>query len=155
MLIQEKYLYSDNYPLNNGLSIKHPKVKEVIEFGEEQYNTLVSIFLVYPVDLIVELYDLGFPDFEVFSQYDIFLLYYRSNVDLYSEAIKFFLGDVKLVPAQNKETKEVVLFDAEKDFVFDLTSYMIMSNFIRTIHHIPEDKSKLSSESNMTSQAAT
>lgn len=108
---------------------------------------MISIFLVYPVDLIVELDDLGFPDFEVFSQYDIFMMLYQQNELVYRELIKFLLGDVNLSAVKNVETDEILLYDEEKDIKFDLTSYMILSKFIRTIHGIPEDVSKLAKKS--------
>jgi len=154
MLINKSLLYDELYPLNDNQEIKHPAVHEVISFGELDYYSLINLFLVYPIDIIVELYEMVgksyksfFEYYEKLTQYDIFIMLYGSNTELYNKLIKFFLGDVDFVLAQHKDTQDIILYDDQKDIVFDLTSFMIMSNFIRTIHHIPNDPSKTAKKS--------
>jgi hypothetical protein len=154
MLIQEHLLYEDFYPINETLSIKHPTIKDVITFKESNYNALINIFLVYPIDLIAELYEMGFENYDEFfeyydalTQYDIFMMFYHSKTDLFRDLIKFFLGDVDLLPAHNSVTNEYILYDQTKNIVFDITAFMVMSSFIKKVHHIKEDRSKTAKKS--------
>jgi hypothetical protein len=61
--------------------------------------------------------------------------------------MKFLFGDLNLIPHTKTDTQEVVLYDEEKNVVFDLTSFLLTSAFIKLLHGIPENKSKLAKKS--------
>ena len=55
------------------LTIKHPKISDVIEFGETFVFSAINIFTLKPSDLMVELYDSGI-DYRTAKPYDVFVM---------------------------------------------------------------------------------
>lgn len=163
MLIDKSRLYDDTYPLNNELKIRNPSVQNVLDFGEPDYQALIHLFLVHPVDIIVEIfmmcdedYDRFFEFFDSCTQYDIFIMFYRMDTDRYNKLMQFFFDEeeeIAFAVAERNDTKEIVLYDEKRNAVFDLTSFMIMSHFIKTIHNIPEDPHKTAKKSNSLKKA--
>ena len=90
MIEEIKLLRGDSYKINDKLTIKHPTIKEIVEYGEENYFRLINLFCLKPYDLIVQLYDAGV-DYADMTNYDLFLLLYI--IDFYKEDIKWLIGD--------------------------------------------------------------
>ena len=55
------------------LTVKHPKISDVIELGESFVFSAINIFTLKPSDLMVELYDSGI-DYRNAKPYDIFIM---------------------------------------------------------------------------------
>lgn len=55
------------------LTVKHPKISDVIELGESFVFSAINIFTLKPSDLMVELYDSGI-DYRTAKPYDIFIM---------------------------------------------------------------------------------
>ena len=55
------------------LTVKHPKISDVIELGEGFVFSAINIFTLKPSDLMVELYDSGI-DYRTAKPYDIFIM---------------------------------------------------------------------------------
>lgn len=55
------------------LTVKHPKISDVIEFGENFVFSAINIFTLKPSDLMVELYDSGI-DYRTAKPYDVFVM---------------------------------------------------------------------------------
>lgn len=55
------------------LTVKHPKISDVIELGEGFVFSAINIFTLKPSDLMVELYDSGI-DYRTEKPYDIFIM---------------------------------------------------------------------------------
>lgn len=56
-----------------GLTVKHPKISDVIELGESFVFSAINLFTLKPSDLMVELYDSGI-DYRTSKSYDVFIL---------------------------------------------------------------------------------
>lgn len=55
------------------LTVRHPKISDVIELGESFVFSAINIFTLKPSDLMVELYDSGI-DYRNAKPYDIFIM---------------------------------------------------------------------------------
>ena len=55
------------------LTVRHPKISDVIELGESFVFSAINIFTLKPSDLMVELYDSGI-DYRNTKPYDVFIL---------------------------------------------------------------------------------
>lgn len=61
-------------PLTLGdLTVRHPKISDVLELGESFVFSAINIFTLKPSDLMVELYDSGM-DYRKVKPYDVFIL---------------------------------------------------------------------------------
>ena len=116
MLNELEYLYHkiQDYQITPFLSIKHPTYKQIVEYGEEKYITLLYTLCLTPDDFKSELFDLGHDWQEVdfttwFYIYAIPLLKnQRDNI--------IFTSDITMYQLyENKETKEIVLYNEMLD----------------------------------------
>ena len=55
------------------LTVRHPKISDVIELGESFVFSAINIFTLKPSDLMVELYDSGI-DYRNVKPYDVFIM---------------------------------------------------------------------------------
>lgn len=62
------------------LTVRHPKISDVIELGESFVFSAISIFTLKPSDLMVELYDSGI-DYRNTKPYDVFILLCGETLD--------------------------------------------------------------------------
>ena len=65
-------LYKKEYSVNDYIHVVIPTVGQVVD-NEDLYYTMVTAFTAMPIDLMVQLDDLGI-DFEDLTDYDLFLL---------------------------------------------------------------------------------
>lgn len=56
-----------------GISFIHPTIRNVLEYGEENFVSAINLFLLKPSDLMVQLDDMDI-NYEELEQYDIFSL---------------------------------------------------------------------------------
>ena len=62
------------------LTVRHPKISDVIELGESFVFSAINIFTLKPSDLMVELYDSGI-DYRNAKPYDVFILLCGETLD--------------------------------------------------------------------------
>lgn len=142
--IDELLLQSgEDYVTSNGITIHHPTLKEIKDFGESKYSSIINPFMSKPYDYMVELED-GGVNYLTLTNYDIFLMLY-SHIN--SEDMKFLLGDYDFRQIINDDTGEVILYDHASDKVIDRFIYEQISSFIRKIYgvsdkppHVPNSK---------------
>ena len=64
----------------SNLTVRHPKISDVIELGESFVFSAINIFTLKPSDLMVELYDSGI-DYRNTKPYDVFILLCGETLD--------------------------------------------------------------------------
>ena len=62
------------------LTVRHPKISDVIELGESFVFSAINLFTLKPSDLMVELYDSGI-DYRNTKPYDVFILLCGETLD--------------------------------------------------------------------------
>ena len=65
-------LYKQEYAINEHIRIQIPTVGEVLD-NEDDYYTMVTMLTAMPVDMMVQLDDIGV-DFTAINEYELFLI---------------------------------------------------------------------------------
>jgi len=138
-VFDELRLFRGNpFVINDHLSIRHPTLGEICDYGEREYYSLVSLIVSTPSDLKVQLFDSGI-DYESISEFDLFLsLYPMFSI----EKTGILFGDFdfkKLSHAINLDTQEIILKDRENGFVFDKAIYEMMVTYLRKLHGLKKN----------------
>lgn len=130
-------LYKREYPINNDISIVIPTVGEILD-NEDSYYTLVSILTAMPIDMMVQLDDIGI-DFSEINEYDLFLLLFQS---IREQDTRLVFGDLDLKAfemAVNEENGNYVMIDRKHDIVIDRLVHEQIADALRKIHHLEKD----------------
>ena len=69
-------LYQKDYPINDYIRVMIPTVGEVLE-NEDNYYSMVSMLTAMPIDMMVQLDDIGI-DFTTINEWELFLLLFNS-----------------------------------------------------------------------------
>ena len=130
-------LYQDRFPVTDKISVMIPKVGDVLNH-EEDYYALLSMLTSMPIDMMVQLDDIGV-DFTTITDYDLFLILFNGIKDKDSSLIFGDLDLSKFELAQNTETDMMVVLDRENDIVIDRLVHAKITNVLRHIHGLKKD----------------
>lgn len=137
-------LYKRSIPVNDQIKIVIPTLREILE-DEDKYYALISIFTAMPIDFMVELDDVGI-DFSQINEWELFVLLFpgimNDDVSLIFDGLDLTLFE----RAINTENEQLVLIDREHDIVIDRGVLSQIASWLRTIHHLTQDKRKAGNE---------
>lgn len=116
-----------------------PTIKQIVEFGEQQYYSIVHTLASTPSDFKAPLWDMKL-DWEEITDFQFFIMLTQS---LPQDKTKLLLGDVdlskmKLYPHPENED-EVILADKENGFIIDEYIYLKMAEYIRQMHGLKKN----------------
>lgn len=116
-----------------------PTIKQIVEFGEQQYYSVVHTLAATPSDFKAPLWDMKL-DWEEITDFQFFIMLTQS---LPQDKTKLLLGDVdlskmKLYPHPENED-EVILADKENGFIIDEYIYLKMAEYIRQMHDLKKN----------------
>lgn len=140
----ENMLFKRDVPINEYIAIKIPTVEEVVN-NEQDYYTMVSMLTAMPIDLMVQLDDMGI-DYTTIDEYELFLLLFNG---LKGQDTTLIFGDLDLTKfriASNTENGEIVLVDKDNDYVIDRGIYLMIARMLRKIHHLEKNVRKPANE---------
>ena len=101
------FLYRKEYSVNDRIHVVIPTVGDILE-DEDAYYGMVTAFTAMPIDLMVQLDDLGI-DFTELTDYDVFLLLFNGIRESDSSLIFRDLNLSDYTIAQNPETGDMFL----------------------------------------------
>lgn len=130
-------LYKREYKITDRISIMIPTVGEILG-NEDAYYGMVSMLTAMPIDMMVQLDDLGI-DFTEINDYDLFLLLFSG---LRSQDTSMIFGDLDLSKfelASREDTNDIVLIDRENDIVIDRVIQREIAATLRKIHHLEKN----------------
>lgn len=133
-------LYKDSYPVNDKISIYIPTVEEVLQCEDEYYG-MVSALTAMPIDLIMQLDEMGL-DFTTMTEYDLFLLLFKGLQTQDSHLIFGNLDLKKFSIGVNTDTNEVVLVNQEDDIIINRAVQGKIAATLRKIHRIEKNHRK-------------
>lgn len=160
------WLYAREVVINDKLTVCIPTVAEIIESEKKYYSyyDAVKTLVATPLDYMVQLDDAGV-DFNTLSQYDLFLILFRSikerislqnNDNSIKECEKIdpsvfrmifknidFLSLNLGVDLQNKAP---VLINDKNEVIIDRSVYRKICQFLHYIHYIQPDRRKAGNE---------
>ena len=130
-------LYKREFPLEGEVVMYIPTVGEILE-DEDAYYDALSVFTAMPIDMMVQLDDLGI-DFSTIDEWDLFLILFGTIKDADTSLIFKNLNWDNFQIAMNPKTSEMVLLDKQSGFVFDRYVHCRVADFLRKLHHLDKD----------------
>lgn len=121
--------------INDYVSIYSPKLKDIIEFGEQRYFSMIYSLTSIPSDMKSQLFDMGI-DYEEISDFELFFLLTRG---LKADDTALLLGDLDLSQMEwgyNNESQTHCMINATTGAVIDELAYAKMMLYLRTMHNI-------------------
>lgn len=131
-------LYTREYEINEDIHIVIPKLEEILPVEDEYYN-LITLLTAMPIDLMVQLDDIGI-DFTQINEWDLFLLSFEGikNSDTHLVFGDLDLGKFEL--AMNESNGQVVLVDSETGVTIDRAILNHIASILRKIHHLEKNR---------------
>lgn len=117
------------------IKIRMPTIREIIEFGEKKYFSIVYIFASTSSDYKAQLDDQGL-DWQEVSDYDMFLRLFMAIRD---NDLSILFGDTDMkhfILAKDNKTGQLVYHNPITDAKIDRTSYELISGYICEMHSI-------------------
>lgn len=146
MHVDELQLYlGDDYVINDKIAVKQPTIRQIANFGEEDFFSTVYTITAIPSDLKSQLWDQGL-DWMKVDDFELFLMLSRT---LSPERTHLLFGDfdfTKLIPMRNSENGDIVLRDKEKDITIDKMVYLKIVNYLRKAFNITPKIEKAANE---------
>lgn len=130
-------LYKDRFPINDYIQITIPTVGDVLD-NEEEYYSQLSILTSMPIDMMVQLDDIGV-DFSTISEYDLFIILFPGLKERDTSLIFGDLDLSKFEMAEDMKTGMAVLLDRKHDIVIDRPVQAKIANVLRNIHGLTKD----------------
>lgn len=133
-------LYKQEYAINEHIRIQIPTVGEVLD-NEDDYYTMVTMLTAMPVDMMVQLDDIGV-DFTAINEYELFLILFNALKDKDTSLI---FGELDLKPfrsAVNPQNNTIVLRNKETGVVIDRGIQGQVASVLRKIHNLKRNNRK-------------
>ena len=130
-------LYSNELKINDKISIQIPYVRDIINDIDGYYH-LVSLVVATPIDMMVQLDDLGI-DFTTISEWELFCMLFN---ELKNKDHSIIFGTLNLKDydiALNSETGGVVIKNKFTNDIIDRVTYARMANALRKILNIEKN----------------
>ena len=134
-----KLYFGEPFSVSDQIHIECPTIKQIVEFGEQEYYSVVHTLCSTSSDFKSVLWDMGL-DWEEISDFDMFIMLAPS---LTQDKTKLLLGDVdlskmKVYPHPENEG-EVILADKESGIVIDSYIQAKLSEYIRQMHGLTKN----------------
>lgn len=137
--------FGDDYVINDKIKIKNPTLKEIREFGEKKYYSLIFNLTCIPSDLKSYLDDIGLNYMQV-DDFELFMLLTKS-LTLDKTCILFDDIDfTKFEIVKDIENEQLVMYNFENDIKIDFLIYHKIVSYLRLIHNIKPVVEKAANE---------
>lgn len=133
MIGELSLLRGDPFKVNDYITVLHPTLGQIADFGEQAYLSIIQRLCATPADFLLSLHDIGV-DYEEITDFQLFLLFYPT---MPPDETHIVLGDVDLTkysPEINSQNGEVILVNRETDSVIDSAIHTQITNYIRRIN---------------------
>lgn len=146
MYIDELQVYMGRpYKVNKYITLYHPTIGEIVNYGEREYYSMVTTLVATPSDMMSELDDMG-KNFMEFDAFDLFIMLCRG---FSKEQTSILFGDLdftKLGLYTDQKTGEQVLYNEEDNILIDKLAYLKICKYLRLIHNLKENRDKAANE---------
>lgn len=133
-------LYKKEYAINQFINVRIPTVGEILDCEDEYYG-VVSILTAMPIDMMVQLDDIGV-DFTSINEWELFLLLFGT---LKERDTSLVFGNLDLKPFQtaiNPQNNHVILVNKETGARIDRALHGQIASTLRKIHHLERNNRK-------------
>ena len=138
--IQSLIYTGEDIKINKHITIKHPKVKEILDYGEDRYWNLIYHLTSTSYAFRVALYDDG-KDYEEVSDFEIFIkmilnVFTKEDLSIIFKGIDYTIQDLYL----NTNTNQIVL--SKDGVMIDEAIYKIIVDILREMHLLKREYKK-------------
>lgn len=139
----QNFLYKNAVDITEHISIVIPDVGYVVD-NEDDYFSMVTMLTAMPIDMMVQLDDIGI-DFSTINEYELFLLLFQGLVDRDTSMI---FGDLDLSKfrAAVDENDNLFIVDEESGARIDRVVYGQIASTLRKIHFLEKNIKKPGNE---------
>lgn len=133
-------LYKSEFEINDNIKIRIPTIGQILD-DEDAYYGLVSMLTAMPIDMMVQLDDVGI-DFTSIDEYELFLLLFEI---IKGQDTSLVFGDLDLKSFQaavNEQNGNLVLVNSSTGVVIDRALHGRIADALRKIHHLEKDNRK-------------
>lgn len=136
-------LYAKTLPINEDIKIVIPTVGQILD-SEDEYYGIVSMLTAMPIDMMVQLDDIGI-DFTEITEYDLFLIVFESIKEQDMSMIFENLDLSRFETTINEENGNVVLMNPD-GVCIDKEIARLIANALRKIHGMEKNNKKPGNE---------
>lgn len=133
-------LYKRECVINDNIHIVIPTVGEILE-QEDIYYSMVAMLTAMPIDMMVQLDDVGI-DFTTINEYELFLLLFETLKQIDTSLIFGELDLRKFEKAVNMQNEQLVLINRETGVRIDRAIQVQIADTLRKIHHLEKNLRK-------------
>lgn len=149
--VDELKLYmSEDVKIANGIVLKCPKLKDIVEYGESEYFSMAQTLCSTPSSMMVALDDMKL-DYMKISDFELFMMLIQS---LKPEVTYLLLGDLDLTkfkPYEVKDSEDIILIhedtkDDEQPIIINPIIHEVLTTYIRKMHGFQKQVKKAGNE---------
>ena len=130
-----KLYIGDDYVINNNIKILQPTIRQIAEFGEREFFSMLHTVTAIPSEMKANLDDMGLDWMEV----DDFELFMMLSQTLTPDRTRLLFGEIdlsKLRPFKNNQNGDIVLADKESGIIIDKMIYLRIVSYLRKAFNI-------------------
>ena len=131
-----KLYIGDDYVINDQIKILQPNIRQIAEFGEREFFSVVHTITAIPSDMKANLDDMGLDWMEV----DDFELFIMLSQTLTPDRTSLLFGDLdfsKLKPFNHPHAEgEIILVDKDTGILIDKMIYLRIVSYLRKAFNI-------------------
>lgn len=128
--------FGDDYVINDKITLKQPKIEDVVDYGEAAYFSMIHTLTAIPSDVKSLIWDQMKIYWTEMEDFDLFIMFSQTMTPDKTGIIFGDLDFSKLRPYRSKQNDEIVLADIESGVIIDKLIYMRMMTFLRKLHNI-------------------
>lgn len=130
-----KLYIGDDFVINDKIKVLQPTVRQIAEFGERDFFSVVHTVTAIPSDMKANLDDMGLDWMEV----DDFELFMMLSQTLTPDRTSLLFGELdfsKFKPFRNNQNGDIVLVDKESGAIIDKMIYLQIVSYLRKAFNI-------------------
>ena len=139
----QSLMRSNQYRIQDGLSIYVPTIGEIYDYDEAEYYRVVQLLTAMPYDLMVQFDDIGL-DYETITEYQLFLMMLE-NFKLQRQDMSIVFGSLDLQTlriADNGTPDGQIMVDPSGNIVISQAIQRQIANVLRKIHFLEKNLKK-------------
>ncbi len=131
-----KMYFGEDYWVTDKIKIMQPTIGQIIEYGENEFWSVVGLLCANPTSVRLELWKQGI-DWNKISDFELFISTISTLPQKYTEILFGDLDFMKFKDIQNKETEKVVLvYMPDPTIQIDEEVYNRLVGYLRTMFDI-------------------
>lgn len=130
-----KLYIGDDFIINDHVKVLQPTIRQIAEFGERDFFSVVHTITAIPSDMKSQLWDMGLDWMEV-DDFDLFVMLSQTLTPNRTELLFGDLDFSSLKPFRNNQNGDIVLANKETGTIIDKMIYLRIVSYLRKAFNI-------------------